>query len=108
MIYISPGATAADRHSFGSGIDARVFNRFEIDHEGFIGNAKSAGVVSASTNGEKQIIFAREIHARDHVRDIHTLRDQTRLLVDHRVINFARLIVIRIGRLDNSPSQFGL
>src|SRR5215467_12559431 len=74
MIDIGPGTAAADGHSFGSGIDASVFDWCEIDHQGVIGNPEPARVVATATNGEQHIVFPREIHARDHVGDIYTLR----------------------------------
>jgi hypothetical protein len=106
MIDIPPGTTAADGHGSGIEIDARVFDLGEIDHQGVIGDSEAAGVVPAATNREQHFVFPGEIDASDDVRDVHALCDQARLLIDHRVVNFAGIGVIFVGGLDHAASQY--
>jgi hypothetical protein len=61
--------------------------------------------VTATADGDKQIVFAREIYAADYVSDVRAPRDQTRLLVNHRIVNLASFIIIGVARLDKSASQ---
>ena len=102
MIDIAPNASAADGDGASRGIDARVFDRREIDHQTVIANSQTACVVSAAADRDKQIVFAREIYAADDVCDIRAARDQPRLFVDHRVVDLAGFIVICVTRLDES------
>src|SRR5438067_13180879 len=64
--------------------------------------------MAPATDGKKEIVFSREIYRADHIRRIRATRDQARLLVDHRIIDFASIIVIRVTRLDHAASQLCL
>src|SRR5262245_14403205 len=105
MINIAPHAAATSCDGASGGIDSRVFNRRQIDHETVITNSQPPRVVPAATDRDKQIVFTREIYASDYVCDVRARRDQARLFVDHRVVNLARFIVICVARLDNSASE---
>ncbi len=48
---------------------------------------------------------AAEIDRRDHVGDVGAARDQARPLVDHAVVELARLVVAGVPRLDDSPRK---
>ena len=52
-----------------------------------------------------ELVVAAEIHRGDDVGDIGAARDQQRPLVDHGVVEFARLVVVRMVAPDNRPAK---
>src|SRR5262249_55929241 len=105
MIDVSPDGSASDRDRASRRIDARVFNRSEIDHQTVIANSQTACVVTAAADGDNQIVFTREIYATDYICDIGAPRDQARFLMDHAVVDLARFIIICVARLDQFASK---
>jgi hypothetical protein len=105
MIDIAPGASATDGDCAGCRIDTSVFDQSQVDDQAIIANSQAAGIVSATANGEKQIIFSRKIYRADDVRHIRAARDQARLFVYHPVVHFTGFIIILIVRFDQSPAQ---
>src|SRR6266403_3090505 len=64
--------------------------------------------MASATDGKKQIIFSGKVYGVDYIRHVRAPHDQARLLVDHRIIDFASIIVIRVVRLDHATSQLCL
>src|SRR5437868_11644554 len=64
--------------------------------------------MASATNGKKQTMFSGKVYRADHIRHVRAARDQARLLIDHRIIDFASIIVIRVARLDDAASQLCL
>ena len=62
MIDVAPDASAAGCDGASRGIDSRVFDRREIDHETVIANSQTACVVTAAADGDKQIVIPGEVH----------------------------------------------
>jgi hypothetical protein len=50
-------------------------------------------------------MVAREVYGCDHVRHVRTSRDQPRTLRNHRVEDFAGIVVARVGRLDDASAK---
>src|SRR5437763_6969342 len=105
MIDIAPNGPATDCDGAGARIDSRVFDRREINHETVIANSQAASVVTASANRNEEIVVASEIHALNDVCDIRAPRNQARFLMDHRVVDLASFVVIRVARLNESASE---
>src|SRR5215470_3530186 len=63
--------------------------------------------MTATSDGEKQVIFSREVHGGDDVGYIGAADDQPRLFVNHPVVHLACFIVIFVGRLDRSAAKVG-
>ena len=100
MVDIAPGATATDRGRSGSWINPAISDRRQINHQSVVRNAKAGGIMASASDGNWQPAVAAEINAVDHVRDIGASRDHARLLLDHRVVNLAGVVVLGITRLD--------
>src|SRR6478672_8458231 len=64
--------------------------------------------MASATDGKKQAMFSGKVYGVDYIRHVRAARDQARLLVDHRIIDFASIIVIRVVRLDHATSQLCL
>ena len=50
-------------------------------------------VVAAAADRDQQALLAPEVHGRDDVGDVGAARDEPRALVDHAVVELARLVV---------------
>src|SRR4029077_10002230 len=105
VINVAPDASAAGCDGASRGIDSRVFDRREVDHQTVIANSQSACVMTAAADRDKEIVVASEIYAPDDVCDIRAPRDQARFLMNHSVVDLASFIVIRVARLDDSASE---
>src|SRR6266550_2943434 len=64
--------------------------------------------MAPATDGKKQIMFSGKVYRVDYIGHVRATRDQARLLVDHCIIDFASIIVIRVARLDHAASQLCL
>jgi hypothetical protein len=105
MIDIAPCASATGGDCPGCRIDTRVFHQSQIDDQTIIANSQAPGVVSATADGEKQIIFSRKIYRADYVGHIRAAHDQARLFVYHSIVHFAGFIIALIARFGQSSSQ---
>ena len=56
--------------------------------------------MSTAADGDKQIVFSREVHGANDVGHVRTTGNQPRLFVDHSVVNLAGFIVIFVARFD--------
>ena len=61
--------------------------------------------MSAASDGKEEIIFSGKVDGMDDIGRIRTTRDQTRFLIDHRIINFASIVVVCVVWLDDRASQ---
>src|SRR4029453_8713609 len=105
MIDIAPRASATDGDGPSCRIDTRVFHHSQIDDQTIIANPQASGVVSATADREKQIIFSRKIYRPDYVRYIRAARDRAWLFVYHPIVHFTGFIIALVTRFDQSSSQ---
>ena len=77
-----------------------IFDRREIDDQAVIADPEAAGVVSAAANRDPQIILAAEADSGHDVGHVGAAGDQPWLSADHRVVDFAGLLVDCVSRLD--------
>jgi hypothetical protein len=104
MIDIPPHATSTDGHGTTLRINPRVFNPSQVDDEAVIANAQATGVVTTTSDRNAQSLFSSKMNRADYVGDICAAHDQARSAIDHRVVNLACFVVIRITRLDCAPA----
>ena len=57
---------------------------------------RPGAVVAAAADGEQQAVVAGEADGRRDVVGVGAARDQRRALVDHRVVDRARLVVVGV------------
>src|SRR5437879_13691466 len=105
MIYIAPRASAANRDGTGVRINPGILYRRQIYDQTIIANSKASRVMAATADREKQIIFSRKIDRANYVRHICAAHNQSRLLVNHPVVDFAGSIMIFIARLSQSTTK---
>ncbi len=104
VVDVAPGAAAADARGPGGRIDPDALHRREVDDEPVVAGAEAGAVVAAAADGEEQAVFAGEVDGGDDVGGVGAAGDQGRALVDHGVVDRARLVVARIAGLDEAAA----
>ncbi|HZU04181.1 MAG TPA: hypothetical protein VFA10_31265 [Ktedonobacteraceae bacterium] len=79
----------------------------EIDDQTIIADAQAASVVSATPDGNEEVVLTTEVDCRNNVGHIGAPCDQGWVLVDHTVIDFACSLVVLITRLNQFSPQAG-
>ena len=102
---LAPGAASTDAHGARLRVDLDVLQQRQVDHDAVVDRSETGAVVAAAADGEQQVVVARE---RDH--PCHLIRrrgpgDQRRPLVDHRVVDAARLVVLGVVGADQSTPE---
>src|SRR5579862_940812 len=105
MIDAAPCGTAAGPDRPGRRINMNVGHARKIEHEAVIADAQAAGIVASTTDRYPYPVIAAKTYGLLDVGNVGTLRDQSRLAVDHAVVNLARIRVAGIIRGDQGPSQ---
>ena len=100
MIHVAPDASGLDADGFGGGIHPNTFHSRQVDHQAAVTGSQAGAVVAAAADRRQQVIFPAKIHGRDHVGHVHATRNQTRALIDHAVVDFARRLISGVRGLD--------
>ncbi len=107
MVQVAQLRAPFDAGGAGYRVDADAVHRREIDHQPVVDGAESGAVVPAAADGDEQVVVAGEVDRGDDVGDVGALGDERRVLVDHRVVDRARLVVARIAGLDELAAHGG-
>jgi hypothetical protein len=83
-------------------------HRRQVDHQTVVAAAEPGAVVATTSDSDEQTLVAAEVHGSDDIGDVHATRDQKRSLVDHAIVQFARLLVTLIATLDQLTAQVRL
>ena len=105
MVHIAPLAARAHQHGARGRIHPHVVDRRQIDHQAVVADAQTGRIVPAAADRNLQTIGLRHPHGGHHIGDIGALGDQPRPAIDHPVIDFPRLLVRRIFRLDHCAAE---
>ena len=90
---------AADARHLRARVDLDRVHFGQVDHEPVVDRAEAATVVAAAPHCDPQPVLDAVAHGRDHIRLVEAVGDRRRPLVDHRVVQRARLVVVRGARL---------
>ena len=93
MIDVAGGATGTDADGLAGRIHAYALHRRQVDHETFIDTAKAGAIMPPAADRDGELVLAAKIHRRDDVADIGAAGNEQGMLVDHAVIELARLLV---------------
>jgi hypothetical protein len=105
VVEIAEHGTAPDGDERSFGIDPHAVHRREVDHEPAVDASEPAAAVAAAADGDVEPLAPAEVHRRDHVGGVAAARDQRRPLVDHRVVEPARVVVAVVGRREHRPAE---
>src|SRR5262249_29222919 len=99
VINVAPGGAAFDANDAARRVNAHAAPQAHVDHQAAVTERGPRDVVTAAADRQRQTRLAREVHAGDAVRIAPPPRDQGGPLRDHHVPDRARLVVPRLGRL---------
>ncbi len=72
VVDVSPGATSPDPHGSRLGIDVRIPDEREIDDQAIIADSQPSGVVSATPDGNEEVVLTTEVDRRNDIGHIGT------------------------------------
>jgi len=75
----------------------------EVDHEAVVDGAEASPVVPAAADGDPQAVLDPVAQRRGDVRLVGAIRDCGRPLVDHRVVESARFVVVGRAGFHDPP-----
>ena len=99
------GAAADPRHLRGC-VDFDLVHRRQVDHETVVDASEPAAVVTPAAHSDAQSALARERDRCRNIRLVRAVRNRGGVLVDHRVEEGARLVVVLFA-LQHNPSLDG-
>jgi len=76
-----------------------------VEHKPPVGRGQTCDVVSPTFDAEQKIVFARELHTRNHIGGAEAARDDGGLSVDHRVSDGSGLLIADVARCKHWPPQ---
>ena len=107
VIDVSPGAAGVGADGVILRADRGAAQQRQVDDQGVVPDAEACRVVAAASDGDLDAMLAAETYAGDDVGDVPAARDGGRVLVDHGVVDGARLVVPGISRRDQVAAQGG-
>jgi hypothetical protein len=90
------------------GIDADALHRGKVDDQAVVDQGKAGTVVTASSYGDEKIIVPSKMHCGYNIRYVRAASDEERPLVDHAVIDLARLVILGVTGLNQLAAQAAL
>ncbi len=105
VVDIAGDAAGADSHRSLRRIDSDAFHHRQVDDQTVIDAAQAGPAMAAAAHGNRKLVVAAEIHRRHHVGRVGTARDDERPLVDHAVIELARLLIVRVVAADDGAAM---
>jgi len=97
---------AADARHLRGRVDRDLVHCRQIDHEPVVDAPEAAAVVTAAAHRDAKSTVSRELDRCRDIRLVRAVRDRRRILVDHRVEEGARLVVVLFA-LQHDPSLDG-
>jgi hypothetical protein len=79
--------------------------RRQVDHQAAVHRPHPGAAVAGAARCDLEPELSRLAHCAHHVRRVDATGDRRRSLVDHRVVDLARVVVPRIVRADHVPAQ---
>ena len=96
VIDVAGRAARAHSHRPVLGVDPYALHRRQVDDQAVIDAGETRTIVASAANGDRKLVVPAEIHRRDHIGDVRASGDEQRPLVDHGVVEFARVFVFRM------------
>ena len=107
VVDISPGAAGVNADGVILRADRGASQPGEVDDQGVVGHPQAGRVMPAAPHGDLRSVLAGEPHAGDDVGGVAAADDGGRVLVDHAVVDGARLVVSGVSRLDQFAAHGG-
>ena len=107
VVDVGPGASGVDPDGVVPGVDRGAAEQGKVDDQGVVPYPEPGRVVTATPDGDLEAVLAAETYAGDDVDGVPAARDRGWMLVDHGVVDGARLVVTGISRPDQVTLQAG-
>ena len=106
VVQVAQQRAALDPGGARDGIDADAVHRREIDHQPVVDGAQARRRCGRRRGWPaRSVVVAGEVDRGDDVGDVVAADDERRVLVDHRVVDVARLVIAGIAWLDDIAAQ---
>jgi hypothetical protein len=89
------------------GIDVDRLQQAQVDDHAVVAGAQPGAVVATAADGQRQAAVAREADGLRDVLSRGAARDHRRPLVDHRIVDAARLVVVGVVGSDQAALEPG-
>ena len=100
MVNVTPDGASLDAYRAIGRVNIDTFHARQVNDHAIIHGTQSRPVVSAATHRQRQSLLAGEVDRADDVGDIHAADDERRMFVDHPIVDFARLVILRVAWAD--------
>ena len=107
VVDVSQGASGVGADGVVLRVDRGAAQQRQVDDQGAVGYPEPSCAVAATSDGDLGAVLAAEPHAGDDIGDVAAARDRSRVLVDHAVVDGARLVVPGISGHDQLTAQGG-
>ena len=97
-VELRPGAATAHPRPACGRVDLDGLHRAYVDHQAVVVAGRPGDRVSTGAHGHRQQVLLSALEGRPYVGRALAGRDQSRLLVDHRVEQLALLVVLGVSR----------
>src|SRR6266498_5612130 len=105
VVNVAPTAAAAHSHSSCCRIDMNKLNPGQIDDQAIVADPQATGIVASTSNRYLERMLLPEMNGGHHIGHVCAKSDQARLLADHGVVHFARLVVFRVGGFNQLATE---
>ena len=105
LVDLPPRAPAAHPNGARVGVNLDFFQQREVDHHSAVARAQPGAVVAAAADRDQQVMIAGERDRPRHVSEARAACDQGGPLVDHRVVDRARLRVVGVFGADQAAFE---
>jgi hypothetical protein len=89
----------------GHWIDVHARHRRQIDHHAAVNRRPPGDVVTAASDGDLKLQVTRRLDGIGDVGETMATRDECRPLVDQAVVDLPGILVVLIGRLQDSAVE---
>ena len=96
VVEVAPGRAALRPHRLRAGVDADPAHPDEVDDESAVRGPEAGHAVPAAPHGDRHSQRVSGLDRRDDIRHSRASHDGRGPLVNHRVVNLARLVVPRV------------
>jgi hypothetical protein len=107
VVDLAPEAAAADARRPRDGIDLDVLQPRQVDHDAAVAGPQPGAVVAAAPHRDEELVLAGEAERRRDVVRARDARDHAGALVDHRVVDGARVVVVGVPGSDQVALESG-
>ena len=104
-VELAPRQARLRAHGARLRVDADPLQGREVDHQAAVAQGLPGDVVAAAPYRQLETLGEAEAERGLDVRDTRAARDRGGPLVDHRVVERARRVVVRIARGDHDSAQ---